>query len=502
MNSPLDIIKDQTLTYHQQVFNLAKLSEDSIMPLNTDSATEKLIQKGIICTMFEGNAPYRPRYVIPDYAILMKKGCDFLDLKAPQNIWEATNALLILYKHVPSIDYFPVYLGNLDSLLNPFISEEKEEEARLAIRLFLQHIDRTLTGSFVHANIGPEETLAGRIILEASEELNCAIPNITLKYQEGITPDSFLNSCAETALKTAKPSFANNRIYSRDFKEFGETGYAIASCYNGLAIGGGGFTLQRLVLSRLAEECCSPAEFLEKKLPEASRLLLNQLDERIRFLTEESAFFKSNFLVKEGFIHQDRFTGMFGIVGLADAVNYLMHSERKKDRFGSSEAADQLGVEIIETLNKLVHSHISPYIGCFGGRHVLHAQVGIDNDKDITPGCRIPIGEEPEIMEHILQSARYHNHFLSGIGDIFVFEKTYLDNPEALSDIVKGAMKSDLRYFSAYSADSDVIRVTGYLVKRSEMEKLEQGQAVLNQSTVLGLGMKREGCIFNRALRK
>ena len=51
------------------------------------------------------------------------------------------------------------------------------------------------------------------------------------------------------------------------------------------------------------------------------------MDERIRFINEESGFFGSSFLVEEGFISQDRFTGMFGVVGLAEAVNILMEKE-------------------------------------------------------------------------------------------------------------------------------------------------------------------------------
>ena len=59
-------------------------------------------------------------------------------------------------------------------------------------------------------------------------------------------------------------------------------------------------------------------------------------------------------------------------------------------------------------------------------------------------------------------------------------------NPEYVLDIIKGSFKMDLRYLSFYSSDSDVIRVTGYLVKRSELEKLANGEAVLQDTTALG----------------
>ena len=173
--------------------------------------------------MFEGNTPYRPRYVIPNYEVLMEKGCEFLSLEAPTDIWEATNSLLILYKHVPSITSYPVYLGNIDTLLNPFV--KNEEEAYKAIKLFLKHVDSALTDSFVHANIGPVDTKAGRLILKAMKELECAMPNLTVKYDKDITSKEFAKLCASTALVTAKPSFANHKM---DTLDFGTENYALA----------------------------------------------------------------------------------------------------------------------------------------------------------------------------------------------------------------------------------------------------------------------------------
>ena len=215
MNQVLEIIKNETLTYNQQVLQLAGYAGNSIEVFNIDEDTKKLLDAEIICTMFEGNTPYRPRYVIPNYEVLMEKGCEFLSLEPPTDIWEATNSLLILYKHVPSITSYPVYLGNIDTLLNPFVKDEKE--AYKAIKLFLTHIDRSLTDSFVHANIGPVDTVAGRLILKAMTELECAMPNLTVKYDKDITSEEFAKLCASTALVTAKPSFANHKMDTVDF---------------------------------------------------------------------------------------------------------------------------------------------------------------------------------------------------------------------------------------------------------------------------------------------
>ena len=497
-NEIKNMIKNKTLTFEQKVLSLAKLAENSIEVLNTTLKLKEYKEQGIICDLFEGNAPYRPRYILPDYEIFMKKGCKFLNIVPAQNIWEATNNLLIFYKHVPSITTMPVYLGNIDYLLEEFVIKESEETSYLAIKLFLKHIDSTITDSFCHANIGPRETKAGHLILKGMRELELPTPNLTLKYNDE-TSDELAIDCLNTALITAKPSFANDKMFREDFK--GE--YGIASCYNGLKIGGGANTLVRIRLGLASKLAKSKNDFLERVLPEIADETLVYIDERSRFIIEESNFFESNFLVKEGFLEKEKFTGLFGLVGLAQCVNNLLVLEGTKERFGNSVIANELGMEIIKKLDELVKNHISKYAGLFfENRHLLHSQVGLDIDTNESPGCRIPVGEEPEIHEHILQSAPFHKYSPSGIGDIFVFDKTFKHNPEAILDIIKGAFKHNMRFFSEYSTECDVVRVTGYLVKRSEIRKLDRGETVLRDTTVLGKGARDNGQALERKLRK
>ncbi len=495
MSNALNIIKDKTLTYEQKVISLARDAENSLNVLNISNEIQSYRDEGIICDLFEGNAPYRPRYIVPDYERFMKNGSDFLGLLPPQNIWEAINNLLIVYKHVPSITSFPVYIGNIDKLLDPFI--ENEEEAYKAIKMFLTHIDRTITDSFCHGNIGPEYTKAGRLILKAERELQNAIPNLTLKYSKD-TSDDFALDSINTALITAKPSFANHEMFS---SELGAD-YGIASCYNGLKIGGGSYTLVRLNLAKLANKSKDKDEFFNVILPRATYLMAKYMDERIRFIVEESQFFNTSFLVKEGLISRNRFTAMFGLVGLAECVNYFVGSENQEDRFGHSDNSNDMGLEIIEKLYREVNKYTNIYCEATKGKYLLHAQVGIDTDKDISPGCRIPIGEEPELYKHVIQSSKYHKYFPSGIGDVFKFDKTVKRNPQYILDIIKGAFKEEMRYFSLYASDCDVIRITGYLVKRSEIEKLRRGEQVLQDTVALGLGAVDNLKVIDRRLRE
>lgn len=491
----LETIKSKNLTFEQKIITLAKLAENSISVIDKSEKLKEYMDKKIICDLMEGEAPYRPRYIVPNYEKFMKQGSKFLGLDVTTDIWEAINNLLILYKHVPSITTMPVYLGNIDYLLEPYITDENE--AYKAIKLFLKHIDSTITDSFCHANIGPKETKAGKIILKVMKELQLPTPNLTLKYNKKTSKD-FALMAIETALFTAKPSFANDDIFTKDFKG----NYGIVSCYNGLKIGGGANTLVRLKLGSLSKEATSIDDFFNRVLPDAVKEILTFIDNRSKFIIEESNFFESSFLVKEGLIEKEKFTGLFGLVGLAECVNNLLNATDIKDKFGYSQVANELGEKIIKTMYDYVQNHKSKYAGSFfKNTHLLHSQVGIDTDKNESPGCRIPIGEEPEMLEHILQSAPFHKYCPSGIGDIFVFDQTYNNNLEAILNIIEGAFNTGLRYYSLYGSNSDVVRVTGYLVKKSEMEKLDRGEQVLRDTTILGKGARDNAKALERRLR-
>lgn len=498
----LDIIKSPILTHEQKVANMAGKADSLMEVLDLPEGLDQLLNVPgdvkCICDLAEGHAPVRPRYIIPDYFKFMREGSKFLQLDPPKDLYEALNSLLIFYKHVPSVTNFPVYIGALDQLLEPFINDVEEAQAKKLLKLFMQHIDRTVLDSFSHANIGPKATKAGRLLLEVERELEQAVPNLTMKYEEGVTPDDFALLAVDTALHSAKPSFANHKMFRG---ELGEN-YVIASCYNGLLLGGGSYTLCRLILGNIAKRAKDIKDFKENQLPYVMDIMARYMDARIKFEVEESGFFENNFLAKEGFIHKDRFTAMYGMVGMAECVNILFEKEGRSGRYGLDQEATGLGVEIMEQINAFNQNHVNPYCQATGGHFLLHAQVGIAEDENISPGTRIPIGEEPEeLIEHLLQCDKFHKYFPSGTGDIFPIDTTVHKNPEFVLDIVKGSFKKDLRYLSFYSKDSDVIRITGYLVKRSEIEKLRAGENVLQDTTHLGLGAALNGHILERKVR-
>ena len=490
MSQALDIVKDTTLTYEQQLLALARLGESLDDTIVFSDEYYKAKQAGALCDLNEGKMPYRPRYICPDYELLFEKGCEFLELDPPKDLLEAINVLEIFYNHVPSVTAYPVYLGDIDKLLEPFVLKEDREYAKKVLKLFLLHIDKVLTDSFVHMDIGPEDSVTARLILQLTEEMQLAIPNITLKYDPELTSDDFALACIKCMLKSAKPSFANHRMF---VKEWGER-YAIASCYNGLLQGGGGFTLPRLKLYECSLTAKDVDDFIDNELPKYIDLQLEYMDKKVKFCVEESAFFKSNFLVKEGFVKLENFTGMFGLVGLAECVNNLLHIEDKSKGFGLNKQATELGLKIMDVIEKRVADHEAPYCDATGHRYRLHAQVGIDSDgMEDSPGTRIPIFAEPSMLEQLEVNEKFHPYFPTGTGDIFKFEETYEKTPEAILPIIKGSLNKGLRYFSGYLENCDVVRVTGYLVKKSEIEKLNQKKQSLNNVTISGKGAQDGG---------
>ncbi|HWR22405.1 MAG TPA: YjjI family glycine radical enzyme [Feifaniaceae bacterium] len=462
------------LTYRQRLFSLAREAENSIAPIRLSERAQWFLDRGIISDMGEGNAPYRPRYVVPDYDAFLKQGSGFLMIDPPRTLFEAVSALIILYHHIPSVTGLPVYIGHLDRLLEPYIKDEREASA--LIQMLLTHVDRTVSDSFCHCDIGPRDTRAGRIILSLTKRLQRPCPNMSLIYSSD-TPDDFAKEAIACGLSCSKPSFVNDGIYA---SEWGPN-YAIVSCYNALPVGGGGYTLGRMNLRRLGEEAHSEQHLLNTLLPEAVAAQCEQMDKRVSYIVEDCRFFEHSFLAEEGLIFPDRFAGMFGLVGMAECVNTVLHAVQPAQRYGRSEEAAALAERILNGIHAQVRAYRPKY-----GEFFLHGQVGVSTDRGVTPNVRIPVGEEPDLPAHIAFTARMQKHFACGVGELFPFEPTASKNPQAVLDIIRGAFSQGMRYFSYYSSDADLIRVTGYLVKRSDVERYRQGRAALNGNAALG----------------
>jgi len=489
------ILTSDRLTYKQKLIQLARQAEDSLDVLNIPEKFAKYFETRALCDMNEGNAPYRPRYVMVDYEKFMKQGSEFLKIDPPKTLDEAIFALITLYFHVPSITTMPVYIGNLDVLFEPFLKGLSDEEIKAKFKLFLNYIDRTIADGYCHANLGPKALRATGLLLECEQELKNAVPNFTIKYDMDDTPDELMEKAIICALNCANPAIANHKAHKDTYHDYG-----ISSCYNVLPLRGGSYILSRVVIPRLAKMAESTEQFLNEILPEALQGLGEYMDERIRFLVEESGFFQSSFLVREGLIARENFTGMFGVAGLCNGVNYLLRDQDK--HYGRDQEADDLAEKIMTIIADFAASYPAKYCEVSGGHYHLHAQAGLATDEGVTSGVRIVVGEEPErLYDHLRHSARFHKFFPTGCSDIFPFEATAKNNPAAILDIVKGAFSIGDKYLAIYQSDSDLVRITGYLAKRSDIEKYDSGEVVLQDTVQNGSANYKLNRLSERKVR-
>jgi YjjI family glycine radical enzyme len=491
------LIADRTLTYHQRVARLAVLAEESLEQPAVSEACAAALDKRIICDMFEGHAPYRARYLLPDYQSAIRRGSAFLELPAPTDLNEALWFLISMYTQVPSITGYPVYLGDLDKVLAPFIEGMGVDELVASLRPFWRALDRVLPDAFVHTNLGPDDSAFARAVLRLERELLQVVPNITLKVQPGVTPNDLLLDAVETVFECGKPHFVNHEMMVSDLGEQ----YAAVSCYNSLPIGGGSHTLVRLNLAELVHQHTGDVEnFFDDTLPRYVELTSELIESRIRHLVEQANFYDHLWLVDEGLISLDRFSAMFGIFGLAEAVNQLMEMQGVSGTYGHDPAANQLSYRITAEIAALVAGRPLPYCEGNGGHAFLHSQSGIDSDVGVTAGTRIPVGSEPDLYEHIRTVAPHHYLFDAGISDIVHFDDTARRNPQAVVDIIRGAFREGMRDFTFNLDSNGFIRITGYLVRKSDLQAIGQGNR--HSSAFLGAGAEAQSHVTRRAPKR
>jgi YjjI family glycine radical enzyme len=490
-------ITDPALTYRQRVQLLATLAENALDPPQLSNAAQEALDKRVICDMYEGNAPYRPRYVLPDYPKALRQGSQFLELRPPTDLAEALTFLLAMYANVPSITGYPVYLGNLDELLTGFVDEVPDAELHRALRNFWVTLDRTMPDAFTHTNIGPVDTRVGRTILQVAAELRQVVPNLTLRVDPERTPDDYVLDAVRTVFACGGPHFVNHPMMTADLGER----YGVVSCYNSLLVGGGAHTLVRLNLKEVVHRTTGGVEaFLTRGLPTYIDCLAELAAVRIRHLVE-TGFYEHSWLVHEGLIDPDRFTAMLGVVGLAEAVNLLQEREGRAGKYGHDPAANALARTVVETTATLVGSHRLPHCKATGGRAFLHSQAGLDSDDGFTAGTRIPVGAEPPLPDHLLAVAPLHRWFPSGVSDVLAFDDTATRNPQAVVDVIRGAFAEGMRDVTFNLDSNDFIRITGYLVRKSDLAKLAE-QGARHGSTALGAGSVQRSHVDQRAPKR
>jgi YjjI family glycine radical enzyme len=491
------VVDDPALTYRQRVQRLAAIAENSLEPPPVSEQCAEALDKRVICDLYEGNAPYRPRYVLPDYAVLLERGSAFLELAPARDLDEALTHLLIGYTQVPSITGYPVWLGDLDALLEPYVADVDDEELHRRLRLFWISLDRMLPDAFTHANLGPRDTRVGRMALRLERELLQVVPNLTLKVDPDLTPDDLVRDAVETVFACGQPHFVNHPMMVAGLGP----AYGVASCYNSLPAGGGSHTLVRLNLAEVAlRHQGSRESFLDELLPRYVELTAELMQARILHLVEEARFFEHSWLVTDGLLHLDRYTAMFGVYGLAEAVSLVLEHEGAPGRYGHDPEADRLAHQVLERVAELVAARPMPYCEGSGGHALLHSQSGIDSDLGVTAGCRVPVADEPGLLEHLRTITPNHVLFPAGISDVLAFDETTRRNPDAVVDVIRGAFRTGMRDFTFNLDSNDFIRITGYLVRKSDLAKIDHGAR--HDSTFLGAGSVAQSHVDRRALKR
>lgn len=493
------ILTSEALGYDQKLRQLASLATSAVPYPDLSPQARIALDERVICDMYEGHRPYTPRYVLPDYAKALRQGVRHLELDPPADLDDALSFLTVLYGHVPSVTTYPVYLGDLDSLLEPYVPADlPDAELDRKLRRFWIQLDRLLPDAFVHANLGPTDGRVVRSILRVERSLRQVVPNLTLKVDPELTPDDLVLDAVRTVFETGKPHFANHPMMVADHGEE----YAVVSCYNSLKVRGGAHSLVRLNLKEaVLRHDGDTASFLSGALPHWVELTCELGEARIRSLVEQQGFYRHHFLATEGLVDLDRFSLMFGVFGLAEATNLLLERAGTPGRYGHDEAANTLGLQITTRLAELVGSRPLPYCGGGGGYAYLHAQSGIDLDLDVTAGTRIPIGEEPAMRAHIAVCAPHHKLFPAGISDIFHVDDTAVGNPQAMVDIIRGAFRVGMRDYTFNLDSNEFIRITGYLVRKSDLVGIDDHGA-RHASDYLAATAEKNHTVTTRAIKR
>ena len=480
-----DLLHAHDLIYEQKRDALAAAAVGSMPYPPISAAARELLHSGVLCLLAEGAAPYHPRYVAPDYAKLLREGSPFLELSPAQNLFDATTSLLTAYKYFPA-GGLPVFIGRLDELLEPFIDTVSPETARQVLKSFWLLVDRLNPSGFVHADLGPAASKTGALLLDVDRELG-TITNLTLRYDPQHTPQGFALKAVSNALAVTKPYFLNHPAMAADWGE----DYVIASCYNALPLTGGIYTLVRLNLKKAAEMAGDdPERFLDETLPQIGRSWTEVIASRARYISEDMRWFEDNFWIEEGLLDKKKFSAYAGVFGLAEAVNHFTLTDAHPNAsYGHNVEANHLAERITTRIHEVLEDNPVAYCEGTGGKACYHAQVGITSDLETTPATRVPSGEEPELYEHILTEAPTHKWINGGISTILEFDQTAAQNPAAVLDIIQGAFKAGIRNLSIGSALSEFVRVTGYLIRRADLEAHQAEKALRHSSAALGSGV-------------
>ena len=97
--------------------------------------------------------------------------------------------------------------------------------------------------------------------------------------------------------------------------------------------------------------------------------------------------------------------------------------------------------------------------------------------------------------------APHHKHFTAGVSDIFHIDDTVQRNPDAMVDMIRGAFNTGMLDFTFNVDSNDFLRITGYLVRKSELAAYAEGNE-RHSSTLFAAGSVENSHVTERAIKR
>ena len=87
------------------------------------------------------------------------------------------------------------------------------------------------------------------------------------------------------------------------------------------------------------------------------------------------------------------------------------------------------------------------------------------------------------------------------MSDVLHFDDTAVRNPRAVVDVILGAFAQGMRDVTFNLDSNDFVRITGYLVRKSDLAKLAEHGA-RHDSTFLGAGSVANSLVTQRSVKR
>ena len=188
------VLTSPTLTYDQRLRQLAALAVNAMPYPDLSPACREALDKRVICDMYEGHPPYAPRYVLPDYGVALRQGLRYLELDPPTDLDDALAFLQIDVRPRARVTTYPVYLGDLDKVLAPFVHrrDQRRRARHQAAAVLDRH--RPACSPMPSPTSTSARTTAASLARSSASSAHCARPCPTSRSRSipAITPDDLI----------------------------------------------------------------------------------------------------------------------------------------------------------------------------------------------------------------------------------------------------------------------------------------------------------------------